>query len=587
MLDLRLYRLAFVPAALAIIVAAFSLQPRERGIAGTPLAPDAFDGRRAVAQLEALDSGYPDRRPGGRDDNRLAARVAGELRVGNVFAVSERRFDAQTADGERRLTTVVAVRQGLSQRRIVVLAHRDALKPRSTAALSGTAALLELARVFRVGRSLRRTLVLVSTSGGTAGLAGAREFAQHPGGPVDAVLVLGDMAGTQTRRPLVVPFSNGLGAAPPRLTDTVRTAVRAEVGLRPGGNRLPARFARLAFPLTLTEQGEVLPRSTPSVLLSASGERGPGASSAVSRKRLQGFGRAALRSVTALDGARTAGSAPDADLAVQTKVLPGWAVRLVTGLLILPALLATVDGYARVRRRRHPVGMWLRWALTGALPFLLAALVAWLLRITGLVVAPGAPAPVGTVPAGGSGVAALVAVGLVLVAGWLGLRPLTLRALGVGGKPESLGAAAALALVLVVTVSLVWLGNPYAAAVLLPALHVWLLALEPESRLPRLAWALFVLAALLPLVVVGLYYMRVFAMGPGELVWMGFLLVAGGGVSIVSVVLWSLLGGCMLAVLAVLLRRRRPDAPEPAPTRGPMRYAGPGSLGGTESALRR
>ena len=51
------------------------------------------------------------------------------------------------------------------------------------AQLSGTAALLELARVFRAGRSLRRTLVLVSTSGGTAGLAGAREFAKHPGWP--------------------------------------------------------------------------------------------------------------------------------------------------------------------------------------------------------------------------------------------------------------------------------------------------------------------------------------------------------------------------------------------------------------------
>ncbi len=584
---MRLYRLAFVPAVFAIIVAAFSLQGRERPIAGTPLAPDAFDGRRAISQLETLAAAFPDRRPGGRDDDRLADRVAAELRVGNVFTVTERRFDAQTADGERRLTTVVAVRQGLSQRRIVVVAHRDALEPRSAASLSGTAALLELSRVIRAGRSLRRTLVLVSTSGGTAGLAGAREFADHPGGPVDAALVLGDMAGTDTRLPLVVPFSNGLGAAPPRLTDTVRAAVRSEVGLRPGGNRLPARFARLAFPLTLSEQGELLPRGTPSVLLSASGERGPGASSAVSRKRLQAFGRAALRAVTAVDGARSAGSAPDADLAVQTKVLPGWVVRLVIGLLILPAVLAAVDGFARVRRRRQPVGMWLRWALTGVLPFLLAALVAWLLRITGLIAAPGAPAPVGSVALDGSGVAALVAVALVFVVGWLGLRPLVLLALGVQGKPESPGAAAALALVLVTVVALVWLGNPYAAALLLPALHVWLLALDPALPVRRAAWALLVLAALLPLALVALYYMRVFAMDPAELAWMAFLLVAGGGVGVAGVVLWSLLGGCLLGVLAILRRRPGPDAAEPALTRGPARYAGPGSLGGTKSALRR
>ena len=68
---------------------------------------------------------------------------------------------------------------------------------------------------------------------------------------------------------------------------------------------------------------------------------------------------------------------------------------------------------------------------------------------------------------------------------------------------------------------------------------------------------------------------------------MGFLLVAGGGVGVAGVLLWSLLGGCLLGVLAILRRRPRPDAAEPALTRGPARYAGPGSLGGTKSALRR
>ena len=56
----------------------------------------------------------------------------------------------------------------------------------------------------------------------------------------------------------------------------------------------------------------------------------------MSRKRLQSFGRAALRTVTAIDAAPPI-ARPTADLGVQTKILPGWAVRLVTGLLILPA----------------------------------------------------------------------------------------------------------------------------------------------------------------------------------------------------------------------------------------------------------
>ena len=118
----------------------------------------------------------------------------------------------------------------------------------------------------------------------------------------------------------------------------------------------------------------------------------------MSRAPLQSFGRAALRTVTALDAAPPIPAARPRTSASRRKILPGWAVRLVTGLLILPALFAAVDGFARVRRRRQPVRMWLRWALTGAIPFALAALLVWLLRILGLIPAPAAPAPPGAVP---------------------------------------------------------------------------------------------------------------------------------------------------------------------------------------------
>jgi len=586
-LDLRVYRAAFVPALLAIVVAAFALGGRQAPIAGTPLAPDAFDGRRAIADLEALGTAFPDRRPGAPGDERLAARVAGTLGQGREFDVSTRRFKAQTAEGERTLTTVVAVRQGIDPRRIVVMAHRDALEPGSTAELSGTAALLELGRVFRVGRSLRRTLVLVSTSGGTAGLAGAREFAEDPGGEIEAAIVLGDVAGEETRRPLTVPWSAGLGTAPPVLADTLKGALRAEVGLRPGGYRFPGRVARLAFPLTLTEQGELNERGAPAVLISATGERGPAGERAVSRKRLQAFGRAALRTLTAVDSVRGDLSGPNADLGIQRKVIPGWAMRLVTALLILPALLGAVDGFARARRRRHPVGMWLRWGLAGAAPFLLTAALLWALRLVGLIAAPGAPVPAGAVPLDAAALAAMGSAALVFVLGWIGLRPMLLRALGVSGKPESPGAAAAVILLLVAAVILIWVRNPYTAALLLPALHGWLLAVEPRTRGPRLVLAVLVVLALLPLALVGLYYMHAFTMSAAELAWMFLMLVAGGGVGLGALLVWSLLGGCLLSVLSILRRKPRRERPEPAASRGPLSYAGPGSLGGTESALRR
>jgi hypothetical protein len=199
MLDLRVYRAAFAPAVLAAVITAFSLGSPPRA-ATTTLAPDAFQGSRAFASLRELAESYPARRPGSPGDEALARDVAAEMRSTGL-QVSSERFNARTIDGERHLTNVVGVRPGsLTSRRIVVIASRDAAARGSDAQLSGTAGLLELARVYG-GRALRRTLVLVSTSGGSGGNAGAREFARHPGGPVDAVLVLGDMAGPPSAGP--------------------------------------------------------------------------------------------------------------------------------------------------------------------------------------------------------------------------------------------------------------------------------------------------------------------------------------------------------------------------------------------------
>src|SRR5918998_59683 len=53
MLDARIYRAAFVPLLVAVVVVAFSLAERPRPI-GTTLAPDAFDGRRAMRVIDEL-----------------------------------------------------------------------------------------------------------------------------------------------------------------------------------------------------------------------------------------------------------------------------------------------------------------------------------------------------------------------------------------------------------------------------------------------------------------------------------------------------------------------------------------------------
>jgi hypothetical protein len=60
-------------------------------------------------------------------------------------------------------------------------------------------------------------------------------------------------------------------------------------------------------------------------------------------------------------------------------------------------------------------------------------------------------------------------------------------------------------------------------------------------------------------------------------------------VSPLSLLLWSLLAGCAASALLVAARGRETDDDDAIPitVRGPASYAGPGSLGGTESALRR
>jgi hypothetical protein len=136
-----------------------------------------------------------------------------------------------------------------------------------------------------------------------------------------------------------------------------------------------------------------------------------------------------------------------------------------------------------------------------------------------------------------------------------------------------------------------WLVNPYAAALLVPAMHAWLLILAPGVRLRRGVAIALLLVGLAPVAGLILADARSLGLGPVDSAWMAMLLVAGGHVGFATWLLWSLFAAVAIGVGAIALRP--PAAPpserhEPDITvRGPLTYAGPGSLGGTESALRR
>jgi len=621
-LDVRVYRAAFVPALLALFVVAFSLEGRPSALRTRAVA-DAFDPARAFGGVQVRDSllqlgeAYPERRPGGAGDAALADRVNAVFRAAGL-SVTRSAGSGRTVDGETALETVVGVRPGLSSRRIVVLAHRDALAAPGLAELSGTAALLELARIFRtrapsgeapataegrpqlVGRDLRRTLVLVSTSGGSGGGAGARAWARaQQAGDVDGVLVLGDLASAVWRKPWVVPWSNGRDRPPLGWQRTVEAAARTEVGIDPGGARATGQWARFALPFSVGEQAEVNRAGLRAVLLQVSGERGPARAAPVSRERFTEVGRAALRSVIALDEAGRRGSGGETrppfagepqGIVTLRNVLPDWSVRLIVLCLLAPALLAALDAFFRARRRRLPTGAWVAWALAAGAVVPLTW--AWLrvLGIAGALPAPRAPVMPDDLTLSTGQAAALASAVLAVVAGALAARMLTHPSRAARGDLADGGAGAATGAIVCAVTLAVWVANPYAAALLLPAAHLWLFLGVPQTRLRGpLAWLALAAGLLAPLLV-GVSELLALRLSPLELGRMWLVATAGGHVSAWSPLAAGALAGCLLVLVRTLLARRRlvDSAPMQRPrTRGPGSYAGPGSLGGTESALRR
>jgi hypothetical protein len=593
MVDLRIYRAGIALVVIGLIVFAFSLQDQP-GRATTTLAPGVyFSG--AAQTTRALARDYPRTTPGGIADQSLAHHVAAVLSSPMLpgFNVSVSSHVAQTAVGARALETVTAVRPGSGPGTIVVVSHRDGT---GVADMSGTAVMLGLAQALSA-ETLHRSVMLVSVSG-QVGAAGATELAHSLAGQsVDAVIVLGNLAGARVEPPLVVPWSEGDVVAPPLLRNTVSGFVAQQAGLNSGTYGIGAQIAHLAFPFPLTGQAPINSGGIPAVLVSLSGDRITPADATLGPPgRVAALGTAVLQTVNALDNGGAV-AAPSPYLLISGKLVPDWAVRLLVLLLILPVAIATIDALARARRRRHSTPMWIGWVLAGAVPFLVGLVAVLLAKAAGLLSATP-PGPVGAagVPITG-GDAAVLAVTLALViASFVWLRPLIVRALsrGLGGarRPESPaadGAAVSLSLVMCALTFAVWLVNPFSAALLAVALHSWIWLAQPALRARRAPVLTLALLGIVPGILVIAYYMGAYGLSPVGVAWSVTLMIASGKLAVAGIY-WSVALGCFASALVIALRAARAGTLDIEPVvtvRGPLSYAGPGSLGGTESALRR
>jgi len=576
----RVYRAAFIPAVLAVVLAMFSLESRPRPLPQGLAADVLFDGRQAAAVARSIAARAPDRRAGTEGDRETANSVQRALsRRG--FAVERSTFRS----GDRELVNVIGRRSGRSRAQVVVVAARDAGgTPDLAGSAADTAALLELARVFE-GRPSERSLVLASVDGSRLGQLGARRLAERLAeeGEVAAVLVVSGL-GAPGEAPPLQGWSGDTSRAGIGLERTAAEAVRLELDARVSGSSLAGQLSRLAFPLGLGAQGVFLDNGLDSLRFSGSGELSPAPDQRLDSERLGGLGRAALRTLSAIDSYGAPERGPRSYVTAVSQVLPGWVVSLLALAFVLPAVVASVDAFARARRRRQPVLPGLERLLLVALVLGGALGLARLLALIGATpeVPPAAVDPDALpfdVPAAVVlGVLAALAAGALLVG----------RRFVGGGSAGGPGSACATALVLSGGCLALWVLDPYAALLAVPALHLWMLALLLEPRPVRRVRALAFAAGLVTPAGVALYYLLALSMDPLHGAWYLLMSALGGTPSLATLAVGVVLTAAAASAARLLLA---PDPEQDEPERRPLRavpsYAGPGSLGGTESAIRR
>jgi hypothetical protein len=117
-----------------------------------------------------------------------------------------------------------------------------------------------------------------------------------------------------------------------------------------------------------------------------------------------------------------------------------------------------------------------------------------------------------------------------------------------------------------------WLANPYAGLLAVPAAHLWLLVLvagvQPRRRVRG---ALLALGAL-PALVVAVYYMAVLSMDPVSAAWYLLLLVTGHTVGLLTALIGCVMLGALCASIEAVYR-------SPVEPRSASETSGPQALG--------
>ena len=576
----RIYRAAWLCVAVPLLVAAFSV--------GQPVAlqqprlPPSFDRTTAVQFAMQLARDYPDRRPGTTGAKGATDWVAARFRDYN-FTVERQEFDADVPGlGTQHFVNLIATAPPTSatnvprsQEVIAVVAHRDNIggSPGADYNASSTGALLELARDTG-SAALSHTIVLVSTDGDVFGSLGSAEFARN--------------WANRSRLAAVIDLDAIGGQGSPHLHftgDTPRTPVStllatAEASVQEQAQTTPLRpnalsqLIDLAFPFSLYGQSPFIAQGTPAVTLSTAGARPPAAEGdtivALDQEHLDQLGRSAQVLLGSLDSAADVASGTESYIWTGTRLIRGWTIQFVLLACLLPFLAATVDLFARCRRRHIALRPALRSLASRMGLWLWIGILLLFFSVTGIF-------PKGeSRPLAPSSLAAqdwpVVALGVfagLVALGWLVTRPRLMPTRPVA-RTDELGGHLAAMLALGVVALVVAAQNPFALIFILPSLHAWLWLPHASERGRAAALGVYALGFVGPLLLLGSFAWR-FEFGFDAL-WYLVALTSVGFVPVALILSFLAWGAAAAQVGTVAAGRYAPyPAAEDRPRRGPIR----------------
>jgi hypothetical protein len=483
----RLYRGTWLLVGLPLLLLAFSVA--KPPALQAPNLPPAFDGPTAASLATDLASRYPDRRPGTPGAAGAAAWFRRQLEPYG-FDVRTDRFTATIRGHRETLVNLVAEKVGLSPGEIVVMAHRDDSGAGTglNNNASGTAALVELARSYAPTAAAQRvslpySLVFVSTDGSAAGARGAAHFAAEPQTRqnVLAVVNLDSIGGAGRPR---LEFGGDTARSPaPGLVETVRAALAREAGTEPARPSGLQQLLSLAFPFSPYEQAPFVSRGTPAITITTGGARSPasgrGAAERLDVRHLGLIGLATQDTVDAMEQGVSLAEGPASYVFLGQRLIRGWAIEIVLVAMLLPFFAASVDLFARCRRRRIRIAPALRsyrsrlgfWAWVGAVFLVFGAFGFW---------GSGNGRPPSLSDVAWPAAALLALLGLA-GAGWIVARGRLLPKRPIRPEERLAGHSAAL-LALGVVGLLVAATDPFSLVFVLPSLHAWLWLPQVQTR---------------------------------------------------------------------------------------------------------